>query len=101
MPLTLGRKNKGGSWFNIGSPGQTETNRNPVHELTGEKLQGNNSPRMWSERRVQRLGDAIKNGPDYAFYCRSSHSSARKAASAQIAKIPLPLSQHIAKVFKP
>jgi hypothetical protein len=25
----------------------------------------------------------------------------RKAASAQIAKIPFPLAQHIAKVFKP
>ncbi len=31
----------------------------------------------------------------------SSHSPQRKAASAQIAKIPLPLSQHIARVFKP
>lgn len=30
----------------------------------------------------------------------SSKSSARKAASAQIAKIPFPLAQHIAKVFK-
>jgi hypothetical protein len=28
------RKNAGGSWFNIGSPGQKETNRNPVHALT-------------------------------------------------------------------
>ncbi len=31
----------------------------------------------------------------------SSKSNARKAAAAQIAKIPLPLSQHIARVFKP
>jgi len=31
----------------------------------------------------------------------SSHSPARKAASAQIAKIPFPLAQHIARVFKP
>ena len=31
----------------------------------------------------------------------SSHSKARKAASAMIAKIPLPLSRHIAAVFKP
>ena len=30
-----------------------------------------------------------------------SKSSARKAASAQIAKIPFPLAQHIARVFKP
>lgn len=31
----------------------------------------------------------------------SSHSPARKAASAMIAKIPYPLAQHIARVFKP
>jgi hypothetical protein len=31
----------------------------------------------------------------------SSRSIARKAASAQIAKIPFPLAQHIARVFKP
>ena len=31
----------------------------------------------------------------------SSKSSARKAASAQIAKIPFPLAQWIARVFKP
>jgi hypothetical protein len=31
----------------------------------------------------------------------SSKSTSRKAASAQIAKIPFPLAQHIAKVFKP
>jgi hypothetical protein len=31
----------------------------------------------------------------------SSKSSARKAASAMIAKIPLPLSRHIARTFKP
>ena len=28
-----GRKNDGGSWFNIGSPGQAEVNCNPVHKL--------------------------------------------------------------------
>jgi len=31
----------------------------------------------------------------------SSRSQARKAASAQIAKIPFPLAQHIARVYKP
>ncbi len=30
----------------------------------------------------------------------NSHSASRKAASAQIAKIPFPLAQHIARVFK-
>jgi hypothetical protein len=36
-------KNNGGSWFNIGSPGQKETGRNPVHE--GVKQRG--SGREW------------------------------------------------------
>jgi hypothetical protein len=31
----------------------------------------------------------------------SSKSPARKAASARIAKIPFPLAQYIAQVFKP
>ncbi len=38
--------------------------------------------------------------PDVAGHF-SSKSSARKAASAQIAKIPLPLAQHIAAIYKP
>ena len=53
-------KNNGGSWFNIGSPGQKETNRRT-----------------------------------------SSKSSARKMASAMIAKIPLPLSTWIARAWWP
>jgi len=53
------RKNSGGSWFAIGSPGQKETGR------------------------------------------KSGAKSARKAASAQIACIPLALSRHIARTFKP
>jgi len=31
----------------------------------------------------------------------SSHSYARKAASAQIAKIPFPLASYVARAFKP
>ena len=100
-------KNNGGSWFNIGSPGQKETNRNPVHELTGLKAPGNDGPRLWSEREVQRLCDATKNGGDWfgsGDNCSlqrraSSKSDSRKAASAMIAKIPLALSRHIAKVY--
>ena len=53
--------------------------------------------------------EGLKNGNDWfgsGKNCSlqrkaSSGSKARKAASAQIAKIPLPLSQHIARVFKP
>lgn len=98
MPITQNTKsNNGGSWFNIGSPGQKEVNLNPVHELSGRKLPGNNAPRLWSDRRIQRLRDA----QDHPFYNSSSGSNDRKAASAAIAKIPLPLSQWIAKCYHP
>jgi hypothetical protein len=78
-------KNTGGSWFNIGSPGQKVTNRNPVHELAGIKLGGS-----WlgvGQRNITRM--------------TSSKSPARKAASALIAKIPAPLARHIAATFHP
>lgn len=68
----------GGSWFAIGSPGQTNVGQNP----DGRK------------GFATRLGES-----EHARV--SSKSSARKAASAQIAKIPEPLSRHIARVFKP
>lgn len=63
----------------------------------GLKLPGNNAPRRWEDRRVQRLRDA----EEHPFYSSSSGSSARKAASAQIAKIPFPLARWIAQVYKP
>jgi hypothetical protein len=83
-----GHKNAGGSWFNIGSPGQKVTGRNPVHELTGTKG-----------------SDGYERDHPDAFGWKkpgtSSKSPARKMASAMIAKIPLPLSRHIAAAFKP
>ena len=100
MPMASGRKNNGGSWFAIGSPGQKVVGKNPVRELSGQKLPGNNAPRMWSERRVQRLADGLRHDED-AFYCGSSGGNARKAASAMIAKIPFALAQHIARTWKP
>jgi site-specific DNA-cytosine methylase len=94
MPTTLGRKNNGGSWFAV-APHNKERGQNP----DGRKLPGNNSPRMWSERRIQRLRDAVKPVED-DFYMASSKSDRRKAASAQIAKIPFPLARHIAYCFR-
>lgn len=86
MPIAMGRKNSGGTWFNIGSPGQTETNRNPVHSLAGRKNHG----------------DWFGSGVDCSLQRRaSSGSKARKYASAVIAKIPLVLSRHIAKSWYP
>ncbi len=47
-------------------------------------------------------GDWFGPGIDCSMQRRaSSKSDSRKAASAQIAKIPLPLSTHIARVYKP
>lgn len=77
-------KNTGGSWFNIGSPGQKVTNNNPAR------------------------GDSVKIGgswfhdsTEHTLRRHSSKSLARKAASARIAKIPEALARHIAKVYKP
>lgn len=87
MPTTRVIKNNGGSWFNIGAPGQKVTGQNP---------DGRNS-------------DAIKLGGSWFHGYRhgqgprnhGSGSKARKAASAMIAKIPLSLSQHIARTYLP
>jgi C-5 cytosine-specific DNA methylase len=95
MPTTLGRKNSGGSWFAV-APHNKERGQNP----DGRKLPGNNAPRMWSERRIQRLADANRDSSS-DFYLAPSSSNRRKAASAHIAKIPFPLANHIAKCFYP
>lgn len=83
-----GSKNTGGSWFNIGSPGQKVTGKNPVHELSG--IKGSDG---YERDHPQAFGWKKPN--------TSSHSSARKMASAMIAKIPLPLSRHIAATYLP
>lgn len=80
-------KNNGGSWFTVAHNTESGCGRNPVngtknrdadgYERTHPKAFGWNVPRT------------------------SSRSSARKAASAQIAKIPLPLSQWIARCYAP
>lgn len=50
---------------------------------------------------VKQGGDWFNASQPYISRMCSSKSKARKAASAMIAKIPLPLSQHIARTFKP
>jgi hypothetical protein len=46
-------------------------------------------------------GDWLNDSQPSISRLTSSHSPARKAASAMIAKIPLPLSRHIAAVYRP
>lgn len=96
MPTTWKIKNAhlgGGSWF-IQTTGAIER-----HNPDGRKLPGNNTPRLWSDRRIQRSQDGFEGADD--FYMASSNSSRRKAASAMIAKIPFTLSQYIARCYKP
>jgi hypothetical protein len=102
MPIAAAIKNNGGSWFNIGSPGQKETGRNPVHELAGVKMPSGDAVRNHKGRSAalgnyDQFREGIKQGGDWF----TSRSKARKAASAMIAKIPLVLSRHIASSWKP
>ena len=80
---THATKNTGGSWFNGAHNTESGHSRNPVHE--GIK----NTCDWWSE------------GKGVLSATTSSHSHARKQASAMIAKIPFPLSSWIARCFKP
>ena len=83
------KKNNGASWFNVGSPGQVVTNQNPVHALSAEGVKGSEG----YERDHPNAFGWKKPGT-------SSKSPKRKFASAMIAKIPLPLSRHIAATFR-
>lgn len=75
-------KNSGGSWFNVAHNKESGCGNHP----DGRKGVGG----TWFEGNV---GNIMRQG--------KSKSSARKAASAMIAKIPLPLAQHIAWAWKP
>lgn len=109
-------KNEGGSWFNI-APHNKQHGQNP----DGRKIPSSCSPRRWEDREIKRLRDVpvqriedaglkqitggnqgwfgeYRQGQGTRNY--SSNSVKRKAASAQIAKIPFPLAHHIAKCFK-
>ena len=80
-----GSKNTGGSWFNVGSPGQKVTGNNP----DGRKAPG--GTRWFNDG--PRTPDSLASS--------GSKSPARKAASAKIAKIPFALSSWIARTYKP
>lgn len=90
----------------------------PIALKNRMKYQSDCSARLWKDREVPRLNQGhapiaeqmgVKQGGDWfgagekSSMSRrfSSRSVARKACSAKIAKIPFPLAQHIARVFKP
>ncbi len=84
MPTSHSIKNRGGSWFAIGSPGQQVVSQNPVHD--GRKGVG---------------GGWFHDATEHPLRRGSSKSLARKAASAHVAKIPAALASHIGHVYHP
>ena len=114
-------KNTGGSWFNVAHNTTSGKGRNPVKALT--YAMGRDLPRPESVGNEQfrsrpsreRVSAGIKqagisgtrrNGMGDSWFQDGaaklgSKSSARKFASAMIAKIPFPLSRHIAAYWKP
>jgi hypothetical protein len=93
MPITLKTasvqehtKNNGGSWFNIAHNTTSGKGQNPDgRKTTKDSLGGYGGNFGWD-------GSPMRRG--------NSRSPGRKAASAMIAKIPLPLSRHIAATFR-
>ena len=103
MPPVSAIKNNGGSWFAVAH----NTTSGKGQNLDGRKLPGfrfDGSGRSFQSASVE----GVKNGNDWfgsGEECslqrrHGSKSSGRKMASAMIAKIPLPLSRHIAAVYK-
>lgn len=90
-------KTNGGSWFNVAHTTTSGKGQNPVHREIGDgvKQAGISDGR-------KNGGDWFSSGEGMSLQRRaSSRSSARKAASAAIAKIPLALARHIARVYFP
>jgi hypothetical protein len=97
-PAERHTKNNGGSWFNV------------AHNTTsgkGQNPDGRKQPGIKLSEVGFNVANARQFGPmfDGANYRRTEDDKrqhigiARKAASAMIAKIPLPLSRHIAAVY--
>ena len=81
-----GMKNNDGSWFAKGPRGSVGASNNARDAIVAEGRKGAGAGAEWFDQNLCQL---------------SSKSSARKAASAKIAKIPFALSSHIARVYMP
>ncbi len=84
MPEPSGRKGVGG-WFGP-AEGRGDPREASTYSLRSEAIKQHGSGRAWFDQGFTRYG---------------SRSERRKAASAEIAKIPPGLAEHIARVFKP
>ena len=106
MPPICARKNQGGSWFNIAHNTGSGVGNNP----DGRKSRGIPHIRD-GHNHTRHLTNPAEHGVKHSATGAAwfdtgpaslpSRSSRRKAASAMIAKIPLPLSRWIAVSFKP
>ena len=102
-----GTKNTEGSWVAIGSRGKTETNNNPVHQIS--KAWREKKYQETDKRQYQVSDDGVKGftphgqplGKNELGIKSGSKSKSSKAASAAIAKIPFPLARYIAAYWKP
>jgi hypothetical protein len=126
MPTARSIKNSGGSWFNVAHNTTSGKSRNPVHALASEgvKVPSDKGRRTdpgkgarFTSRDCGIEAEGVKGYVPDGTKALGRHghppilpqivnktgsgSEARKAASAKIAKIPLALSSHIARVYKP
>jgi hypothetical protein len=110
MPMTLKRnsiKNSGGSWFAIAHNTTSGTGRNNPRDDVKVLAHLNKRDGHSSTRYLTNPAEHIKQHGSGAIWfdtgiaALSSKSPKRKMASAMIAKIPLPLSRHIARVYRP
>ena len=97
-------KNNGGSWFNVAHNTTSGHSNNPRDTLAAELATNGGS---WfgdyaaMKEGVKQGGDWFNADQPSIARMTSSKSNARKAASAMIARIPLPLARYIARVYRP
>jgi hypothetical protein len=97
-----GRKGPGGDWFKDGRQGQDACAEGlKWGDCNGKRFDERPKGNVAAHREGTKQGGNWWHDPDSLTRRHSSKSPDRKAASAQIAKIPLPLASHIARVFKP
>lgn len=101
-------KNNGGSWFNIAHNTTSGKGQNPDGRKNAGHLNKrdghSHTPHLTNPAEHEGIkcgGDWFGPGNKSAMRNSNSKSPKRKFASAMIAKIPLPLSRHIAATFRP
>lgn len=98
------RKNNGGSWFGVAHNTTSGLGANPVN-VAGHRATDPRDVRKtensWEMPDGTKIGGDWFSDPNSTCWKHGSRSSARKAASAQIAKIPLDLARHVAEIFLP